>query len=76
RGGYERDAALLQQYASDIGMGVLMANHAAPSGGYDVAGGSAVWAAGGALLARADGPGEYLVIARDDDGWLGKVVPL
>ena len=53
-----------------------MANHAAPSGGYDVAGGSAVWAAGGALLARADGPGEYLVIARDDDGWQGNVVPL
>ncbi|MBP1206493.1 putative amidohydrolase [Duganella sp. 1411] len=76
RGGYERDAALLQQYAADFGMGVLMANHAAPSGGYDVAGGSAVWAAGGPLLARADGPGEYLVIARDDDGWLGTVVPL
>lgn len=75
-GGYERDAALLQQYAADFGMGVLMANHAAPSGGYDVAGGSAVWAAGGALLARVDGPGAYLVIARDDDGWLGKVVPL
>ena len=56
-------------------MDVLMANHAAPSGGYDVAGGSA-WAAGGALLARADGPGEYLVIARDDDGWQGNVVPL
>ncbi|HWW70306.1 MAG TPA: carbon-nitrogen hydrolase family protein [Duganella sp.] len=74
RGGYEHDAALLKRYSADFGMGVLMANHAAPSGGYDVAGRSAFWSAGGALLVRADGPGDCLVIARDDGGWQGKVV--
>jgi predicted amidohydrolase len=76
KGGYEHDASLLKQYAADLGMGVLMANHAAPSGGYDVAGGSAVWAAGGALLARADGPGACLVIAGAGGAWQGKVVPV
>ena len=76
KGGYEHDASLLKQYAADFGIGVLMANHAAPSGGYDVAGGSAVWAAGGALLARADGAGDCLVIASAGGGWQGKVVPV
>lgn len=76
KGGYAHDAALLAQYAADFGMGVLMANHAAPSGGYDVAGGSAVWTAGGVLLARADGPGNCLVIAKENGGWQGKVVPV
>ena len=74
KGGYAQDAALLQQYAAEFNLGVLMANHAAPSGGYDVAGGSAIWTAGGALLARADGPGDCLVIARETGGWQGQVV--
>lgn len=76
KNGYAHDAALMQRYAADFGIGVLMANHAAPSGGYDVAGRSAIWAPGGALLACADGPGDCLVIARDDNGWQGRVVPL
>jgi predicted amidohydrolase len=78
KGGYEHDAALMRRYATDLGIGVLMANHAAASGGYDVAGRSAIWAAGGALLACADGPGDCLVLARDDDGggWQGRVVPM
>ena len=76
KGGYAHDTALLEQYAADFGIGVLMANHAAPSGGYDVAGGSAVWTAGGVLLARADGPGDCMVIAMENGGWQGKVVPV
>nr|WP_315397507.1 carbon-nitrogen hydrolase family protein [uncultured Duganella sp.] len=76
KGGYAHDAALLRQYAADFNLGVLMANHAAPSGGYDVAGGSAVWAGGGVLLARADGPGACLVVATENGGWQGKVVPI
>lgn len=76
KNGYEHDAALMQRYAADFGIGVLMANHAAPSGGYDVAGRSAMWAPGGALLACADGPGDWLVIARDNNGWQGRAVPL
>ena len=76
KGGYAHDTALLERYAADFGIGVLMANHAAPSGGYDAAGGSAVWSAGGALLARAGGPGDCLVIATENGGWQGKVVPV
>ena len=76
KGGYAHDTALLEQYAANFSIGVLMANHAAPSGGYDVAGGSAVWTAGGVLLARADGPGDCLVIAMENRGWQGKVVPV
>lgn len=76
KNGYAHDAALMQRYAADFGIGVLMANHATPSGGYDVAGRSAIWAPGGALLACADGPGDCLVIARNNNGWQGRVVPL
>ncbi|NYE64033.1 putative amidohydrolase [Duganella sp. 1224] len=68
--GYDTDATLLQGYARQHRMGVLMANHAAPSGGYVPAGKSAIWAAGGALLAQAPGPGEYLVIAEQQGGML------
>lgn len=74
KGGYAADAAKLQSYAADLGMGVLIANHAAPSGGYDVAGRSAFWAPGGALLVQADGPGDQLVIARNNGQWQGSVV--
>jgi predicted amidohydrolase len=75
-GGYEADAALLRQYAQQHQMCVLMANHAAPSGGYAVAGKSCIWAPGGAVVALAQGPGNYLVIAEDSAGWQGRVVAL
>lgn len=39
-------AKRLRRYAADVGLVVLMANQAAPSGGYRVAGRSALWAAG------------------------------
>lgn len=60
--GYANDAAKLQRYASDFGMGVLMANHAAPSGGYAAAGRSAWWTAGGVLSAEVTGPGSALLV--------------
>jgi predicted amidohydrolase len=75
-GGYAADAALLRGYAEQHRMAVLMANHAAPSGGYAVAGKSAFWAPGGALLAQAPGPGDYLVIAEENEGWHGRTVPV
>ncbi|MHA4869099.1 carbon-nitrogen hydrolase family protein [Duganella sp. PWIR1] len=75
-GGYDNDSNLLRGYAEQHNMGVLMANHAAPSGGYATAGKSAFWAPGGALLAQAPGPGDYLVIAEDSDGWKGHVMPV
>jgi predicted amidohydrolase len=51
-----------------------MANHGAPSGGYVTAGKSAFWGPDGALVAQAPGPGEYLVIAEQRDGWHGEVL--
>lgn len=60
--GYANDAAKLQRYAGDFGMGVLMANHAAPSGGYAAAGRSAWWQAGGVLSAEVTGPGSALLV--------------
>lgn len=72
-GGYDKDSAQLAGYARLFGMGVLMANHAHASGGYDSAGRSAIWARGGELVIAAPGPGEMLVIA-DDNG--GRVVAL
>jgi len=71
KGGYAADAAKLQSYAADFGMGVMIANHAAPSGGYEAAGRSAFWAPGGDLLVEADGPGDYIVIARNNGSWRG-----
>jgi predicted amidohydrolase len=74
--GYAADEALLRGHAEAHNMGVLMANHAAPSGGYTCAGKSAFWAPGGELLARAPGPGDFLVIAEENGGWQGRVVAL
>lgn len=74
-GGYATDSALLQGYAAEHGLLVLMANHGGPSGGYVCAGRSAIWAVDGSLLAAAPGIGDALVIARRDGGpWTGQVV--
>lgn len=76
-GGYATDSALLQGYALEHRMLVLMANHGGPSGGWACAGQSAIWSADGELLAQASGKGDALVIARHDSGqWAGQVVAL
>ena len=76
-GGYATDSALLQGYAAEHGLLVLMANHGGPSGGYLCAGRSAIWAADGGLLAAAPDVGNALVIARHEGGhWAGQVVTL
>jgi predicted amidohydrolase len=74
--GYEKDATLLRGYAEMHNMGVLLANHAAPSGGYATAGNSAFWAPGGQLIVQAEGPGDQLIIAEENSGWQGRVVAL
>jgi predicted amidohydrolase len=61
--GYAPDAVLMKQYASQHKMAVLMANYAAPSGGWTSAGKSAIWSSGGELLVSASGIGEALVYA-------------
>lgn len=62
-GGYAHDAAQLAGYARLFRMDVLLANHAAPSGGLESAGRSAFWRAGGELAGAAPGPGELLLVA-------------
>ena len=76
-GGYAADSALLQGYALEHGMLVLMANHGGATGGWESAGCSAIWAADGRLLAAAPGTGDALVIARRQAAlWRGEVVPV
>ncbi|MEO8488763.1 carbon-nitrogen hydrolase family protein [Pseudomonas sp.] len=76
-GGYATDSALLQGYAAEHGLLVLMANHGGPSGGWACAGRSAIWATDGSLVAAAPGIGEALVIARrEGDQWAGQRVDL
>lgn len=73
--GYANDAAILQAHAAQLNMGVLIANHAAPSGGYASAGRSAFWNPQGELVASAGGPGNFLVIARHrEQRWSGETV--
>jgi predicted amidohydrolase len=75
--GYPHDSELLKGYASELALGVLMANHAGPSGGWACAGRSAFWAPGGRLVVSATGTGDCLVIARRRQGiWQGQTVAL
>jgi predicted amidohydrolase len=75
-GGYAPDTALLQGYAAEHGMVVLMANHGGPSGGWTCAGRSAIWGADGGLIAASPGVGDALVIARRNTAgqWHGEQV--
>ncbi|WP_248732754.1 carbon-nitrogen hydrolase family protein [Pseudomonas sp. MWU13-2517] len=76
-GGYATDSALLQSYAVEHGLLVLMANHGGPSGGWACAGRSAIWDGEGRLVAAAPGVGDALVVAqRTDGGWSGYAVGL
>lgn len=75
--GYAPDTALLQGYAREHSMLVLMANHGGPTGGWVSAGRSAIWSAQGLLIVSAPGPGDVLVVARRESGaWQGQVVAL
>lgn len=73
--GYAHDAALLRGYARQHGMPVAMANHGGDTGGWTLAGGSAVWDEEGQQVVAADGTGECLLLARRTAGvWHGQVV--
>lgn len=72
--GYEGDCQRLQAYAKRHGVLVLMANLSGPCGGFESAGGSAIWDDAGQLLAVAPAVGEYLVLgARNGSGWVGSI---
>lgn len=72
--GYAADSTQLAQYAQQFNIGVLMANHGGPSGGYLSAGRSAFWAPGGQQVAAVPGTGNALLIAEKNAGhWRGDV---
>jgi len=75
--GYPADTAQLQGYAREHQMAVLMSNYGAPSGGWQCAGGSALWDEHGERIAVAPPQGEALLVAtRHADGWEGHCVTL
>jgi predicted amidohydrolase len=76
-GGYDADAALLQGYAENHNMMVVMANFASPSGGFESSGKSAIWDQLGNLMAIGPPQGEALVVvSRDLSGLHGKVISI
>ena len=67
--------ARMARYARNHGMAVLMANHAAPTGGWTPAGTSTIWAPDGSVVASAAPSGEAIVIARRrGSAWSGEVL--
>lgn len=76
--GYASETELLQGYAREHHMAVLMANYGGQTGGWMPAGKSAVWDEEGVLVTAADGLGEALVIAwkKEEGGWRGEVLAL
>lgn len=75
--GYDEAARQLQSYASKHSMAAIMANYAAPTGGYTPAGKSAVWDDTGVMKARADEMGDALVLLiKENQGWSGRFLSL
>lgn len=75
--GYPADASVLQSYARQHSMAVLMANHGGQTGGWQSAGRSGIWSEDGSLIVAAAGAGDLLVVAQRNDGeWQGRVVPV
>lgn len=74
-GGYQTDAALFKQYARRHNMVVLMANHCAPTGGWEPAGKSAIWDNAGHVLGAMRGREEGMIVAtKMKDGWTCQIV--
>jgi predicted amidohydrolase len=77
RKGYGPESALLQGYAQQHDMAVLLANYSGPAGGYVSAGRSAFWAPGGRCVVAAPDDTPCMVwAARDDSGWVGAVAAI
>lgn len=74
--GYPHDSAILQGYAQQHGMAVLMTNHGGPTAGWAAAGRSAFWDEQGQCVASTEGAGNrLLVISRRLKGWSGVSIP-
>ena len=73
--GYPASTDRLAGYAVKHAMAVVMANAGGAATGFAAAGGSAVWSDSGALVARLEGVGAGLVVARRSErGWSGEAV--
>ena len=72
---YTRKIKLLESYAREHRIAVLMANYSGVSGEYRSAGKSAVWSEDGLVVAASAGAEEELVVASKKNGaWEGTVV--
>ena len=73
--GYELESGRLATYARQHSMVTVMANAGADASSFPTAGRSAIWDDAGRLVARHDGLGAGLVLARRSDGsWRGEIV--
>lgn len=73
--GYAREAKMLEGYAREHGMAVMLANYATQSGDYIPPGGSAIWDERGRQVAIMDDTEVALVVATKmtENGWVGKI---
>ena len=75
KNGLEHDSHILQSYATDYGMTVIMANYGGISGGYDCAGHSSFWCGTSHLEDRLQNDKEGLLIAENENGgWKTEIV--
>ena len=74
---YPQESAMLQGYARQHNMVVMLANHCAPTGGWVPGGQSAVWDETGKLIVAASAGDDTLVVAQKSaEGWSGATYPL
>ena len=73
-GGIEDAHRKMSLYAKRFRMLTVMSNYASETGGFAMAGRSAIWNKSGQTIAQAKNEGECLVIADQSDKWLGRVV--
>ena len=67
----------MNSHAKRHGMISVLSNYAETTGGFDIAGRSAIWDHHGKLIAQAEPRGECLVVARRNTGsWSGAVYPV
>jgi predicted amidohydrolase len=74
---YPQESAMLQGYAKQHNMVVMLANHCAPTGGWLPGGQSAVWDDTGRLIVAANTSDDSLAVAQKSaEGWSGATYPL
>jgi hypothetical protein len=69
--------AAMSGYARQYRFLAVMSNYGSPTGGFPMAGKSAIWDESGAVVAQAAATGEGLVLAGSTPkGWIGNLVPM